>query len=326
MKKLSSVLIALMLSFTLILPVFAYEYWSEDVTVHASYGTPTIDGTVTGSEWDSATTISTTLNGDPIAEQGWMIYQGAWESNREDSDFSATYKLMWDEEFLYVLEARKDNVVNLAGNGTEPWLTDGSLIFLQAGDDGEGSASVNPDGYSHHIFYSVGNGENQIGGDLMQRICDTAAASRETTEAEGSKIASSLTDTGFIVEVAFPWSLLTQELTDAYSGPKAGDKLGFSMVIHDSDATDGTTAFEKQFCWAYFTDKIPSAGYDFGGWGVMVLDAAPETPNPDPDPTPPTDKTPTEPAPPTADTLSITLLGALIATTGVYITTRKKKY
>lgn len=325
MKKFFCVLSACILTAILALPVFAYDYWDESVSVSAAYGTPTIDGTVTGSEWDSAVAINVPLNGDPLEASGFALYQGAWADTRDDSDFSDVYKLMWDENFLYILEARKDNVVNLNGNASEAYMTDGSLFFLMPADDGSSVNSLNPDGVHHHIFYIVGNGDGKIGGQMVDRMGDITSGTQAIIDVEGGSISSSLSAAGFIVETAIPWTQLKEGLSDSFTGPSDNMKLGFSIVIHDSDATDGTAAFEKQICWAYMGGNLPANGYDYGGWGVLTLSAKP-TETEAPATEAPAAETPDETtAPTTADFTAAVVLTAGIAIAGAALLSRKKK-
>ena len=267
MKKIIVTLLLATLIFAMSVPAFADSYWNNDMRFTAAYGTPSIDGTVGAGEWDDSAAINMSLNNDPLAASGNINYQGSWEGDgRKDSDYKGTYKIMWDNDYIYFLEMRTDDKVNLQGTGSEPWTTDGTLIFTQVPD---ADAAVNPDGVSHHIFYSVGN-EGVIGGNLKVRICDMAAGSRETVDITGGKIASSLTNDGFIVEVAVPWSMYKSNIS-GFKGVKAGEIMGLSYVIHDSDAD--STGFDKQFCYAIDNDMLGSVpgGYDFGGWATLEL-------------------------------------------------------
>jgi hypothetical protein len=321
MKKILVVSLVFILVSLMSLQVLAAEHWNSNVTVYGAEGAVNIDGKIDAGEWDDATAIPTTLVDDPLEKSGYVIYQGGWEADRVATDFSAEYKVKWDKDYLYFLEVRKDDVVNLNGNGVEPYFTDGVLVFLQIADDDN---PINPDGYSHHIFYSVGN-EGAVGGSVMVRICDEAANGRETVEAKGAKISTALTGDGYIAEIAFPWSVFQEKVTD-YKGPAAGDNIGFSLVVHDNDDKD-STGFVKQFCWAYMPDNIPAGGYDFGGWGVLQLNAAPvvvtEAPVTE---APATDAAPvdTTPAAQTADITGIVVLAAVAAFIGVAVVSKKR--
>ena len=322
MKKVLILTIVFVLVSLMSMQVLAIEHWSSNVTVYGAEGAVNVDGKIDAGEWDDATAIPTTLVNDPLEKSGYVIYQGAWETDRAATDFSAEYKVKWDKDYLYFLEIRKDDVVNLSGNGVEPYLTDGVLVFLQIADNDN---AINPDGYSDHIFYSVGK-DGAIGGDVMVRVCDETASGRETIAAEGAKISSALTSDGYIVEIAFPWSIFQQKVPD-YKGPVAGDVIGFSLVVHDSDEKD-TTGFVKQFCWAYIPEIIPAGGYDFGGWGELQLVAAPEVVTEAPvTEAAATDAAPvdtTTPAAQTADIAGIAVLTAVVAFIGVAVVSKKR--
>jgi len=67
-------------------------------------------------------------------------------------------------------------------------------------------------------------------------------------------------------------------LVPDFKGPSAGDLLGWSYVVHDSD--DDSPGFIKQFCYAVDNDNLGDVpgGYDFGGWGTLELMAPPPPP------------------------------------------------
>ncbi|MHC1694940.1 MAG: sugar-binding protein [Eubacteriales bacterium] len=272
MKKILAIMLAVVfITAIAAMPVVATDYWNDSIRFKSAYGTPTIDGKVDAGEWDSASAINMALNNDPVAASGNVNYQGAWEGDRNDADYSGSYTIMYDEKNLYILEQRKDDVVNLNGNGVEPYLTDGVLVFTQAVGSG---TEKNPEGYSHHIFYSVGK-DGAIGGDVMVRICNIDAGTRETVAIEGASIKSAIVDGGYVVEIAVPWSMYTKQIPE-FKGPAAGDVFGLSFVVHDSDDT-AATGFVKQFCYAIDNDMLANVpgGYDFGGWGTLEMLAKP---------------------------------------------------
>ena len=248
-------------------PVSAQHYWNNSMKFTATYGTVKIDGKIDPGEWDGTMAIDIKLNGDPLDAKGNVNYQGEWaDGDRKDSDFSGIYKTKWDENYIYFLEDRNDDYVCLFGEAAQAYLADGTLIFTQV-DSADGT--VNPDGVSVHVFYTVGK-DGKIGGDLQARICNIEEGSRETIDIPGGLISSTLKDGGFIIEVAVPWSFYTAYVPN-FKGPAAGQKMGFSYVVHDNDTDD--PAWIKQFCYAVDNDNMGDVpgGYDFGGWGVMEL-------------------------------------------------------
>ena len=268
MKKNLTALVLAVLIVLCSTTVFAEHYWNNDIKFSASNGTVNVDGKIDSGEWDDAPAIDMKLNGDSLDAKGFVAYQGEWEGDRADSDYSATYKIKWDDKYIYFLEDRNDDVVNLSGDGNEPYLTDGVLIFTQV-DSADGK--MNPQGISVHAFYTVGNGSGAIGGDLKARVCNMEDGSRETIDIPDSKIVSTLKAGGYIVELAIPWSFYTG-LVSSFKAPAAGDILGLSYVVHDSDSD--STGYVKQFCYATDADGVPG-GYDFGGWGSLELLAPP---------------------------------------------------
>lgn len=267
--KAKKILTALVLSLTLVLcsvPVSAEHFWNNSMMFRAVYGAVNVDGKIDAGEWDDAMAIDIKLNNDPLFASGNINYQGEWEGDRSDSDYSGTYKIKWDEKYIYFLEDRNDDYVNLFGDANEPYLTDGTLVFTQI-DNYDGS--MNPDGISVHAFYSVGK-EGKIGGDLKARVCNMEEGSRETVDIPGGLVASTLKTGGFIVEVAIPWAFYTSYVPD-FTAAAAGVKMGLSYVVHDNDTDD--PAFTKQLCYAIDNDNMGdvTGGYDFGGWGVVEL-------------------------------------------------------
>lgn len=282
MKKTLTALLILTILIMAALPASAEHYWDGSMKFTAAYGTVNIDGKIEAGEWDEAQVIAMRLNNDPLAAQGKVNYQGEWADGRSDSDYSGDYKIKWDENYIYYLEDRNDDHICLAGDGMEPYLTDGVLIFTQV-DSADGKQ--NPDGISVHVFYSVGNGSGQIGGDVKARVCNIGDGSRETIDIPGAKITSALKTGGYIVEIAVPWSFYTS-LVPEFKGPAAGMLMGLSYVVHDSDSDD--TGFIKQLCYAIDNDNLGDVpgGYDFGSWGTLELLAAPPAPEPEPAPAP----------------------------------------
>lgn len=240
------------------------QHWSDSVKENAAYGTPTIDGAATGSEWESAPAITITLD-DPIVNE-YGVYQGAWDSEREASDFSTEIRYMWDESCFYIYENRVDDDVVLDGSSEQPWSgADGNLIFLQVADD---DSDINPNGYSHHIFYTIGNDNGSAGGAVSVRINDESATSQETVQYSEIKYTAIVTADGWSIEVAVPWSVFQKQVPDFT--PAAGAVIGMSCVPIDND--DGGNDF-AQLCWFNQSDAVGCASYDYGGWAYLTLDA-----------------------------------------------------
>ena len=298
--------------------VAAYNYWSDAVVVHAGYGSATIDGVYDASEWATATEIPVTLDDAVVNQYG--VYQGGWEGERNPADFSTWMYFMWDEEALYICEQRFDDYVELNGSGEAPWrIGDGNLIFVQTID---GTTAGNEDAYSHHVFYVVGDGTDSgnYGGDAWVRICDGSVNSQETVKYDEIKIASKPVDDGFCVEVKVPWSVFGNEIPSFV--PSADTKIGVSMVPIDFDE-DGEFA---QLSWFKQADELGvPGGYDYGGWAVMNLDAAPVVEEPtvdDPAVDAPAADAPTS-APATADAGIVAAASVMAIAAGVVLSKKR---
>ena len=271
MKKALCLVIGICVILTMAMNTFAAQHWVDEASASATGGTPVIDGKIDASEWDAATAVSIKLNGDSIIDT-YGVYQGEWETApRADSDFSTSVKFMWDDKNLYILEERTDDKVCYVATSIEPWMTDGMLIFLQVADDDD---ARNPDGYSHHIFYTPGTPDDPAKADVSVRICSEAAQTRETVQDPTVKAVSAKTATGYLVEISVPWTVFQAQIPD-YKGPVVGDKIGLTFVPHDND-TD-VAAYQKQLIWVNRSTElaVPGANIDFGGWGTLVLKAAP---------------------------------------------------
>jgi len=267
MKSAALLISALMLSTS----VMAAANWTGDVTVEAGKGTASIDGKFDAAEWASAKEIAITLDDATVKQYG--VYQGAWETERNADDFSASMYFMWDEEALYFCEVRKDNAVDLNGTGATPWGGgDGNLIFLQTID---GGADGNKDAWSHHVLYIVGDGNGKMGGDVHVRINNGAAGTQETRQFSDIVAKASAIDGGYCMEIKLPWSVFGEKIPSFK--PEVGAKLGMSMVPIDFD-NGGDFA---QLCWVNQAEKLGVArGYDYGGWATLALAAAPVSESP----------------------------------------------
>lgn len=333
LKKLLPALLCfvLLVSFMAGINVSAYEHWIADYTEKAAYGTPVIDGTMSADEWGTALSYGVTVsNDDPITSSVGV----------PDSAFldTSTYYFMWDEKGVYIGENRTDAECDFDGNASTPWTTDGSLVFLQVAD---GDSGINDEDASIHVFYIIGNGDGKIGGQLCYRfaygesmsetrVIDSTDANSNAGDAEegiisyGGQIGVSTTDTGWIAEVFIPWSVF--QLDVPKWTPSDNALIGLNLIPHDA----GESGHEAQLVWVKQQDAVGLSNNDFGGWGILELEANPaaET-EPAETAAPVTDTThaTTTSASQTADTFIVSTIIAAIATItlGAVITKKKCK-
>ncbi|MFA6947493.1 MAG: sugar-binding protein [Eubacteriales bacterium] len=319
MKKILGIFIAAAL---LALPAYAAnvtsgQHWVDSVKEDAAYGTPVIDGTADAAEWSLAPALTITLD-DPVVNE-YGVYQGAWESERNASDFSTEIRYMWDENCFYIYENRADDDVVLGGSSDTPWSgADGNLIFLQVADD---DSTINPSGYSHHIFYTIGDNNGKAGGAVSVRINDESATTQETLQYPVFKYAAVVTDGGWSIEIAVPWSVFQKQVPEFT--PAAGAVLGMSCVPIDNDADGGDFA---QLCWFNQQGQVGCASYDYGGWAYLTLDA-PVVIEEEPAAQDPTvEQTPTESvsAAQTSDFAAVAVLASIVSVAGAAFIIKKR--
>lgn len=207
---------------------------------------PKIDGDL--SEWASIPPVIYTTNG-----------------------FTAKTKLAWDATNLYVvMEAqgrfrpqRPDSVPNF-------WAKDAIELFIDLGNN----KSVQYDSDDHQLFLcpvSV-DSDNAFGGRARRerkgddvKIVDIAADASFRT-------ASRISDTGYVIEAAFPWSSLSPTFR-----PKAGLQIGCDVAVDHSKNRDGVNINDSVFGLPVKAFMSPDK------WGVVTLLApgsTPPTPSP----------------------------------------------
>lgn len=157
--------------------------------MQAVYGTPTIDGTI-DSIWSKANTVDV-------------------NTFSEGSDgATATAKVLWDADNVYVLMKVKDPLLSKASADT--YQQDSVEIFID--EDNAKSSS-----YEH--------------GDVQYRVnFDNEPSINGVNDVESFTSATSLTDDGYIVEIAIPSRL---------GGFTANQMLGFDFQVNDDADGDG---------------------------------------------------------------------------------------
>lgn len=153
--------------------------------VSATYGTPVIDGEID------------------------EIWSGAAETRminaaHGDHGASGTFKTLWDEKNLYVLMDVTDE--NLDDSSANDYEQDSVEMFIN-------ESHTKPDAYED--------------GDAQYRVNykNKRSFGSGTTDRENFKTATKLTDKGYIVEAAIPFTTMTG---------KEGTVIGFDAQINDS--------------------------------------------------------------------------------------------
>lgn len=155
-------------------------------------------------------------------------------------DLSAQIRYVWDDAFLYVAVAVKDNIAGPSSSFSDAslWRMDG-LQFLV---DPTRASAQKPGKYE----YSIGRGAKGL-----QAWCTLSADASNAAGAAGDirfAIHSDRAGTGDVTyEIAIPWSRL------APFAPAAGNNLGFTLIVNDDDGP-GRDAFITWFGNAHTKD------------------------------------------------------------------------
>lgn len=184
---------------------------------NAAYGTPTIDGEI-DDVWSNATEYS-------VNKQ-----LTAWEGA------TGTVKVLWDEEYIYVLMNVTDSVLN--ASSADSYCQDSVEIYLDQQNDKTG-------------FYGSEDGQYRVN---YKNAVSFGTVPEGTEDAFESATAE--TATGYIVEVAIPLKV----------SPYEGRELGFDCQINDANATGQRQAIAK------FCDSTDNSYTTTENWGTLILD------------------------------------------------------
>jgi hypothetical protein len=104
----------------------------------ANYGSPLIDGKAEDVDWEAT---------------GWLPLDQAWiGTTPSETDFSGRYKILWDENNLYVLaEITDDTLIDIHPDGLLKYWDDDCLeIFVDENASG-GNHQYNYNAFAYHI-------------------------------------------------------------------------------------------------------------------------------------------------------------------------------
>jgi hypothetical protein len=194
-----------------------------------------IDGTVNEAEWAGARVLG----------YGNIFKSGF---NYGPSDFGAEFRLLWDEQNLYVALEVVDDVLKTDGT-MEPFHDDELEMFIDFNNTK--SAAVNSAEVSHFAA--------RYDGTAMVEVANRLA---------GVTVQSVSGAGGYTIELKFPWANFS--LT-----PAAGKVIGFDIASNerDYDFREGTRQGFSQLCDSQTSDRLLSDNFqtlarllpDFGG-------------------------------------------------------------
>ena len=184
------------------------------MSARAAYGTPVIDGQI-DKIWDSTDTL--------IINKMLQRQETA----------KGTAKVLWDEEYLYVMIKVADPVLN------------SSSLVVHECDSIEAFVCENN---SKRGIYKKGDGQYRV--DINNFV-----SSNESTDLTGFESAVAIISSGYVVEMKIPWKVIR---------PESGMAIGFDAQINDAE--NG-----MRIGIAKWSDPTNESYIDTSKWGGIML-------------------------------------------------------
>lgn len=216
-------------------------------TFSAVYGSPTLDGSASDEAWENAE---------------WYDLDQTWVGEKPDTnDVSGRYKILWDENNLYILaEITDDTLIDIHPNGLENYWDDDCLEIFIDEDASGGNHQFSYNAFAYHI--SLDSRVVDIAPDSSFRFYDDHCVSRMTTAGKVS-----------VWEVAVKIFDGNKYVDNAENIPKMlskGKIMGFALAYCDNDRSS-----ERE----HFIGSVPIEGVDknqgfkdAGVFGKLTLD------------------------------------------------------
>lgn len=223
---------------------------SFEVTLEATYdgyaladaGTLQVVPTLTVSAMAAAPTIDGDLSEYADLPAHDIPFDRLWEGETTDEgDLTATFKIGYDDAFLYVAVDVVDDAVvsNIAPNDIKGhWRSDSVEITVDPHGPGASENTLTTFKTGIFPFDTEGNVQAERDADANQGIISKTAPDMQ--------VASARTDKGYILEVAIPWNAVPGEV-----GP--GSAIGFNILPYDCDKVDaalGENCNEARTGWS----------------------------------------------------------------------------
>lgn len=199
-----------------------------------------VDGVL--EEWDDVPTVRTPY----ITEQ-----EPSWNGSL---DVESGWHLAWDENYLYLGVAVRDDVHVQIREPKLAYQGDSLELQLDTELDADYGPGVNDDDYQFVI--SPGNFEDLGPGAFRFRGSEDGVMA----DAPGSRVqvAARPTDTGYTLEAAIPWS-------DVNVNPRSGERLGIALSTNDNDSP-GTA--QQELLLSHVASR---RWLDPTSWGIVEL-------------------------------------------------------
>ncbi|HEY3282368.1 MAG TPA: sugar-binding protein [Armatimonadota bacterium] len=238
----------------------------------AKAATPiTIDGNITGPEWDGAMAMDVSLKRQ--ASTGPENWTGP-------DDCSVVAKWKWDDTYIYLAadvndDARVNEHVQDPTDGSM-WQGDGFETYIQLDPYDAHRSSYAQD---RNFQWTIGVNQNDEvswkifrptpGDKVPPDIPEPGNNVKVVTKKPGGAVKA-----GYLIEARFPWSGLPGAKA-ALIPPKEGTEGAIALAVNDTD-TEGSTTRETQISWNTRTDMWTNpSSYTKSIWGPVPGNTTP---------------------------------------------------
>jgi hypothetical protein len=179
---------------------------------NANYGSPLIDGKSEDAAWESAQ---------------WLPLDQTWIGTAPSAaDFSGRYKILWDENNLYVLaEITDDSLIDIHPDGLFKYWDDDCLEIFIDEDASGGNHQYNYNAFAYHI--AMDGKVVDIRPDSAPAYFNEHCTSRRITEGN--------TSTWEVAVHIFDGKKYEEDTENIPVMLKSGKKLGFALAYCDND-------------------------------------------------------------------------------------------
>ena len=178
---------------------------------------------------------------DGVADAAWSVADKIKLTNvlyspvSSPNDLSANFKTMWDQNNLYLFVDVTDDV--LKNDASNPWDNDSVEVYIDATNSK--AASYGPTDYQYIFVWDK----------TSPKIYE-----QKQNRTEGVQYAMVTMNTGYRLEIKFPWSTLGTK-------PRTGTKIGLDVQVNDNDTGQKR---DKKITWHATQDNAWENPQSFG--------------------------------------------------------------
>jgi len=170
------------------------------------------------------------------AESALQVKTGR-SSWKNPTDLSGELRFRWDNEFLYLAALINDDVLERNATIERVYMSDGMELFLGLNPENRKTDTNTVSKTSKNDFQFF-----LAPGVAKGKFSKAEARNQTAGTSNGIQIESTITENGYAIEAAIAW----KSLSASYM-PAAGNKIGMTFQISDSDKKDGPT--ERKIFW-----------------------------------------------------------------------------